>query len=409
MAAKSGREQARTTATAQARVPDLSKFYAYKLPPIIPGDFAFHLALKRPGLPDLSLDRMVDTFEWVDEQAILTGNLTAYRTDPEQPATLPVTRGMLVNCSVEWGKGSTYDLWTMRTEGPQYERDTGNLSVNLKDDMALLDGSKRDWWFRKTKSRPYGYTADEIAQRVASELGVQVDQLSKGTFRQELKMRSQTGLAVLKRAYQAESTKTGRVFVIRLKSGKLQIVPIARNPIAYVLSSQIQTALITQAGGQKIPTTVLTGKGHIGKGKSARSISYTEYDRQVVRLLGYSHDTVHFGKVDSSADLRTQVQRMLAKRLRYNSSVSVSAQGIPFIVRGDATQVLMPTEGYSGTNSWVFCTSATHTVQAAVYTTTWDFTYRDPYLTAVQDAAKSLAKRQAKSKKRNLKLKGSSR
>jgi hypothetical protein len=403
-AQSAGAVAAAKTATAIARQPDLSKFYKYNLPPIVPGDFTFRLNLLRPNLAPIALDRLVDTLSWVDEASVLTGSITAYRPTPENPATLPITRGQLVQCTVDWDGGS-YDLWTMRCEAPQYEVDTGQASVAMKDDMALLDEAKRDWFFRKTKNRSYGYTADEIARLVAGDVGAEIGQLAKGTVRMEIKLRKATALAVLKQAYTKETHASGRSFIIRMRNNRLEIVPLARNPIAYVLGPLIQTALITQGGGVKVPTTVLTGHGHVGSGKASQKVSYTEYDRRVVNLLGYSHDTLNFGKVDSQAQLKAYVQRTLARRLRVNADVSIQHQGIPFILRGDAVEVDLPTEGYKGANAFVFCTSATHTVSAGVYQTNWDFTYQDPYLAELRAAAKAAKQRSDKSKKRALKKK----
>lgn len=399
-AATTGRAQAAASAAAQVRAPDLSRFYRFKAPPITPGDFTFMLDLLRPRQAPLSLDRMVDTLGWDDEQSTLTGSLTAFRPKIDDPRSLPITRGMMVRCRVRWA-GGTYQLWTMRTQAPQTEVETGNVTIPLIDDMVKLDTGKRDWWFRKTKHRPFGYTCDEIGHAVAATLGVKVRVLAKGTHRFELKMRHATGLAVLRQAYANEKAKAGRSFVLRLRNGELEVVPLARNPVLYVLAAQIQTALITQKGGSAAPTTVLTGRGRIGHGKHTVPVSYTEFDRGVVNLLGYVHDTKDFGRVDSHSDLRDQVKRELAKRLRFNDTITIQHQGIPFILRGDGAQVGLPSEGYGGANSFVFCTRANHTVQSGVYTTQWDFTSRDPFLAQLRSDAKAAAARAAKRKQRS--------
>jgi hypothetical protein len=399
-----GRAQAKNTATARARTPNLSKFYRYVAPPIIPGDFTFMLELLRPGLPVLPLDRYATLLTWDDESSGMTGSVTLQRPDAGSAASLPVTRGMLIRCKVKWA-GGIYQLWTMRTGAVQVEVDTGALTIPLADDVALIDSGTRDWWFRKTKRRPFGYRADEIAGQVAAALGVKLRTAARGTYRQEIKMRNRSGLAVLKQAYTNEHNKSGRSFIIRLRDGELEIVPVARNSLIYLLGAQIQTALITQKGGQKVPTTVLTGRGRIGVGKHTKTLTWTEHNSSVVRLLGYVHDTKDFGKVDSLADLRGQVQRELAKRLRLSDTVSITHQGIPFIQRGDGIELELPGEGYKGADSFLFCIRAIHTVQAGVYQTQWDFNATDPYLGQTGSAKsqnpktrakKSAAQRQAK-------------
>lgn len=393
--ATSGREQRRKSKTATVRTPDLSRFYRYHLPPITPGEFEFELTLLRPRLPPISLDRMVETLEWIDEQAILTGSITAHRPDPEDPTTLPITRGHLVRCRVLWD-GPKYTLWTMRCGAPQTEVDTGTVTIALKDDLALLDAGEQDWFFRKTKARTVGYFADEIAREVARRLGVRVRQVAQGTVRQTLVKKHASGLEVLKAAYQKETSSTGRSFVIRLRDGQLEVVPLARNPAIYVLESQIQTALITQKAGRSVPTTVLTGKGHIGKGSDAQKVSYTEFDRRIVDLYGHVPNTKHYGHVDSHAQLRAFVKRDLAKELRLNDTVTIQHQGIPFIARGDGVEIRLPREGYSGENGFVYATRADHTVQAGTYQSTWDFTLTDPFLAALKAEGDAKNKRAAK-------------
>lgn len=396
MATKRAKAVSRAAVKA-ARTQDLSKFYRFKAPPVTPGDFEFMLDLLRPGKPALPLDRMVDSLSWDDEQSVLTGNLSAYRPDFTDPTTLPIARGQQVRCRVKWA-GGTFVLWTMRTKAPQTELDTGNVSIDLQDDMALLDTGKRDWWFRKTKSRPHGYTCDEIATQVAHTLGVRIDKLAAGTTRVEVKLRKTSGLAVIKAAYDKERAASGRSFILRLVNGRLAVTPLARNPMLYVLEKQIQTALITQKAGPGRVTTVLKGRGHVGKGKGAKTVTYSASDRKVIALLGRVEDTKDFGRVDSPADLRGQVNRELANRLRLNDTISIQHQGIPFILRGDATMVNLPREGYGGKQAFVFCTRANHTVSQGTYTTTWDFTAKDPYVAALQAEAKAV---KARAKKRS--------
>jgi hypothetical protein len=396
MAAKTGRQQAKQTKTGQARTPNLSKFYRYRQPPITPGDFTFMVELLRPKMPALALDKMVTGLSWDDEASGMTGSVTLQRPDAGDPRTLPVTRGMLVRCRVRWS-GGIYQLWTMRAGAVTVEVETGVVTVPLIDDMALVDGGTRDWWFRKTRRRPFGYRADEIAGVVAARLGLRLRSAARGTTRFEIKMRGRSGLAVLRQAYVKEREHSGRAFVIRFRDGELEIVPVARNTMIYQLGPEIQTGLITQKGGQKVPTTVLTGRGHVGAGKHTKTLSYVAHNEPVVRLLGYVHETRNFGRVSSFADLRNQTKRELAKRLRLTDTVSITHQGIPFILRGDGIELELRQEGYSGQDSFLWCTRAVHTVQAGVYTTEWDFNTTDPYLGLINGAKAQDPKRRAKS------------
>lgn len=404
-APKTGRAQRATTATAIARAPNLEKFYSRSLPPIHPGDFTFRLDLLRPRQPAMPIDSMVDSLSWTDQTSPLNGSLTAYRPDPDDPISLPVSRGDLIRCRVTWAQ-QMYKLWTMRVQPVQFELDTANASIPLSDDLVLLDATKLDWYFRKTKAKPHGYTADEITIKVAQRLGVGVGQLAKGTNRMALVRRGASGLDVLKAAWANEKASTGTGFVIRLRDGKIEVVPIRRNPLLYVLKSEIQTALITQKGGDNVPVTVLEGRAHIGQGKHAQKISYTEYDRTTVQTLGYVHQQKDYGRVSSHAVLRGLVKQDYAAGLRMNDNIVITHQGIPFIERGDGVEVDLPREGYGGKNAFVYCTQAIHTVSAATYTTQWTFDSTDPYLAEFEAEQKAKAQRETKRKQRATRGKG---
>lgn len=394
-----GREQAKTTATAQAHTPDLSRWYGHALPPAHPGDYEFRLTLLRPKLAPVPLQHMVESFGWVDEQSVMTGNLTARRPDLEEPQSLPVTRGDLIRCEVRWAQ-TIYRLWTMRVQPVQTAVESGELTVALQDDLALLDSTALDWFFRKSKAKPSGYTADEVTLEVARRLGVALGQLSRATQRFALVKRHTSGLAVLKAAWMQEKAATGVGYVIRLRNGKLEVVPIRRNPLLYVLKDQIQTAMITEKNGQSVPTTVLEGHGHVGKGKGSQKVSYTAYDRSVVSRLGYVHRVKQYGQVSSPAELRAKVKADYAAGIRTNALITIQHTGIPFIQRGDGVQVPMPSEGYGGARAFVYCTRAVHTVQAGTYQSEWDFTAVDPYLAELEAERKAAKQRAAKRARR---------
>lgn len=395
-----GRQQRQTTATAKIRKPNLSKWYGRSLPPIHPGDFEFLLDLLRPRKAAFPLQNMVDTFTWNDEQSALSGAITAYRPRGMEPVTLPISRGDLIRCSVRWGS-QQYRLWTMRAQPVQTESEIAQLSVSLKDDLALLDSSALDWFFRKSKAKPHGYTADEITLAVARKLGVRVRKLAKGNHRFALVKRHVSGLAVLKAAWAQEKAVSGVGYVIRIRDGELEVVPIRRNPLLYVLGPQIQTALITQKNGSKVPTTVLEGRAHMGSGKTARKLHFTYFNRQVVQTLGYVHHQRDYGRLSSHAELRAKVKADYAKGIRLNDTITIQHAGIPFIQRGDGVEVNLPWEGYKGSQSYVYATRATHTVQAATYQSEWDFTLTDPYLAELEAEAKAAAARAKKRQQRN--------
>lgn len=391
-----GREQRKHTATARSRQPALDRFYRYKLPPEVPGDFAFELTLLRPRKPPMDFTHLCESFTWDESSSEMTGNLQLHRSDPDNPATLPIGRGNRVRCRVKWA-GSWYELWTMRCKPPEDTLEENLSSVTLLDDMDLLKRTKRDWSFRPTKRRHHGYFPHEIVRLVCKRQGIKVGAIAKGRYRvPAITLKNATPLDVIKRAYAHEKKKTGRSFVIRMRNGKLEVVPLKRNPLVYVLSKQIQSALLSQQAASETPATVWTGRGRIGSGKDTKKVVYTDYDRAVVDRLGYVHHTHNYGKVDSAADLRAKVRRDLAKALKVDRTAQVTYQGIPFIRRGEGARLDLPKEGFAGKDAFVYATTASHTVQGATYNSTWDFTTDDPYIVLREQAEKEQrdAKRQ---------------
>jgi hypothetical protein len=393
-----GRQQRKRTPAARSRLPSLDHFYRYALPPMTPGDFTFELTLLRARQKPLDITINCESFTWNESSSEMTGNLQLHRSDPANPNTLPIERGASVRCRVRW-EGSWYVLWTMRVKPPESQLEENSTSVDLLDDMDLIKRTKRAWSFRKTKHRKFGYFPEEIVRIACKRQGIKTGAIAKGKHRvPSITLKKASVLDVCKRAYAHEKQKTGRSFVIRIRDGKLEIVPLKRNPLVYILSKQIQSALLAQEAASETPATVWTGRARLDKGKDAKKISYTDFNRKVVAKLGYVHHEHDYGKVDSRADLKSKVQRDLAKALKVTRTAQVQYQGIPFIRRGDGAKLDLPGEGFKGKDAFVYATTAAHTVQGATYTSTWDFTTEDPFVVLREQAEKE--QRDAKRKER---------
>lgn len=393
---RTGREQRRRSATARARRPNLVKFYGRMLSAITPGEFEFELTLLRGrGISSLALDEVVTSFGWNDSESMMSGDVSLRRPDPEEAASLPIGRGHKIRCRVKWA-GRWYELWTMRCDAPTITVETGEVAVALKDDMALVRMGVRRMLYRRSKRRRHGYFGHEILRAEARKQGIPLGAIAKCTKRiAKVDVRgSFLDLAV--KVYGMEHKRTGRKFVLRMRDGKFEVVPYKRNRTIYVLAAQIRSAQIEQVPKVEVPATVLKGRGRVGKGTKAKTVRFTAQNRSMVARFGRIERTRNYGHVDSAGDLRSQVQRDLAKQYKVDRNITVEHQGIPFIRRGDGVQVVLAPERMTGPESFVYCTGARHQVQGATYTATYDFTFDDPFekdREAREKAARAKAKR----------------
>ena len=380
---RKGREERRNSHVGRTRRPDLRKMYGRELPEVRPGQFRFRLLLIRPAHPTrttIPLDEVVESFDWTDDGSILNGNLSLVRPDPEKPESLPIGVGHRVRCQVRWA-GGWYTLWDMRCAAPQIDSGSGTVSVALKDDMALINRTRRDWSFRKTKQRKRGWYAHEIVREVCRREGIRIGALARGKSLQTLKRKRTSALDVIREAYGHERDKTGVRFIIRLRNGKLEVIPLQRNKTLYVFEEQIERALIEQRAAQR-PVTVIEGRGRV----NGKKIKHTEYRPQIVRRFGRVTEEKDYGKVASHAELRQKVRRDLAKKIRVKRTAQLSVPGIPFVRRGDVARWRTFEAGWSGSSlssrdrSFVYVTSVSHQVSSQGYTMDLSVVQDDPYV-----------------------------
>lgn len=365
--------------------PDLRHFYRGELSDIRPGDFEFTLDLLRgSGVKPLNVDDLVTDFDWADEESVLAGSLNVIRGKD-----FPFGNGHLVRCRVRWNVGKWYELWQMRVQ-PEIEEDpvAATGSVDLKDDLALLQRNKRKWVFRKTKARGRGWRADEVAREVAKREKVRIGKLAKGTKRHNKLVVEGSGLEVIKQAYANEKDHSGRKFIIRMRNGRLEVVPFRRNSILYVIEEQLEAALLHRQQAER-PVTVIEARGKA----AGKKIKLTVFNRDVVRRFGRVTEEKDYGKVDSRAELRTLAMRDLAKKVRITRTAELSIPGIPFIRRGDGIRWKNKEPGWFGPTvstadrtgskdrTYVFVSTLRHSVASAgEYTTDLSIVQEDPFV-----------------------------
>lgn len=385
-----GRLERRAMAEARQKRPDLQRFYGRDLEPVRPGAFEFRLRLLRGGAAPLDLTPVTEAFFWEDAEAVLTGGLELRRPDPEDASSIPIGVGHRVSCDVRW-QGSWYRLWQMRVQPHSVDVGEGSLTVDLRDDLVLLGRERRDWSFRKTKTRKRGWFCHEIAMEVAKREGLKVGVIAKGKYRLDrLVRKNASGLDVLRAAYGHERRKSGRRFVIRMRNGLLDVIALQRNLILYEFKEQVEAAQVAQERAIR-PVTVLEGRGRVGRGKGARRVRHTEARRAVIDRFGRTVEKKDYGRVDSLADLRDKVLRDYAKKLRVKRTASLTVPGVPFLRRGDSCRWVTKEEGWYGSTtelrdrSFVYVRQVRHSVTGGEYTTSMEVVQEDPY---VKDAAR---------------------
>lgn len=381
-----GRKQKAATRRAQARLPDLSRYYRGHLGEVEPGAFEFNVQLVRTGRAALTIDKSVISVEWTDDENSLTGTLTLQRPDPDDASDPPVLAGQRIRLRVRY-RGGWYTLWTMRCAPPSAALESGQITVEVSDELDALRRNRRDWTFRRTKRRKVGFRADQIARSAARREGVRVRRLAKGKYRLKKLVRKDTSaLSIIAEAYKHERDKTGHRFVIRMINGKLEVVPYRRNRVLYVIRNEITAALAEAEQKSAHPVTVIDAEGRVGKGKKAEKVKSRVYRKAVVRRYGWLVRKKNYGHVDSHADLRRKASRDLAEAIRPKRTATLSLPGIPFIRRGDGARWLTTEPGWHGKEvkhskdrSYVYVSSASHSVSSDGYTMELVVKQEDPF------------------------------
>lgn len=394
-----GRGERAKSARGRLRRPNLNLLYNRRVRPIRPGEYDFRIILIRPELPRhrrfTALNRQSVSLDWGDEGDTLDGTLTLMRSEPENYQSVPIERGHGIRLMVKRGD-RFYRLWDMKVLGqPEVDRASGQVTLTLGDSLYVLKKAKRDWpGFTKRKEGPKkdGWTADEIARYVCRKLRVRIGKLAKGSERFELKekdLKELSGLDVIRKAYAKEKGETGRKFIMRLRDGKLVVVPFHRPGVTYVIGGIEQSISFTGKPKSDTPATVIEAKGRL-KGETGKDakVETTVFRPQAVSRLGRVVKEKRYGKVRSKEHLRTLATRDLAGELKVTRTADITIPGIPFLEKGSAIKWNIKEPGWFGftklskrprDKSFCFVTSSSHSLTPTNYTTQISLTQTDPY------------------------------
>lgn len=213
--------------------------------------------------------------------------------------------GVVIVLEVGYG-GHFVPLWAMRVtpgQGTQAEQMTmsdGEWLLTLADDLTFLDQSVDDFKFTKgKKTRKKGWRCDQITAAVCQQYAVPVKQLSRGTAYFDLPTRTTTAvspLTVIANAYQEETNRTGKAFIVRWAAptakwplGALEVVPLRRNPNLLKFRKQLTEAILTRSQSTDF-ATVVEGRATLKHGKVSTGATATGSTRQggPVYMLGDS-------------------------------------------------------------------------------------------------------------------------
>lgn len=276
--------------------------------------------------------------------------------------------GMGVRCDVGIGR-SFVPLWAMRvmptdssTGAEQVTLADGTWTLSLADGIQLANQTIDDFLVIKGKqTHTKGWRCDEVAVAVCRQMGIPIKRLVKGTARLSLSAKDTTAtspIAVIANAYQQETNRTGKTFIIHWSApdrkhpmGALEIVPMRRNPSLLRLRKQLTDAVLTRSQSPNF-ATVLLGRANqkAAHGKNAH-LTYLATNSTAIKRFGWVHKIVDFPPVSSLLELEMMTKRALAMYLTSVRAAELTHPGIATVRRGDAIRVDLPEEGYAQVSS----------------------------------------------------------
>lgn len=373
---------AAATKTGHLQQPDLTKYYGKTEVPLQLESQEFRAFLLRPGEPRQRVDGLAEAINWRSEPGdpVLHGDVT-FRT-----SELPLRDGYRLRLQVHWF-GNWTDVWVMRMYEPDDSIDpiASSRTMDLHDDGYLLQTSRDDFHFTKNKAHPHGWYCHEIVIWIARRYRLPLGKIAKGKHRiKHLTMQNASPMQVLQKAYALERQATGHRFVARFYRGRVEVVPLRRNPMLYTLSDQLTAAAIGKTPRKDGWATAMTVTGSTGQGDSKRKVKTTYYDQRAIAKHGVVMKTMHNDDIDSEAEARDAAKRRIAKQGIRKRTLTVEHLGIAFVRRGDAMRIRLPKYGIKGKHSIAFVTASTHSLRGADFTMRLEFTFDDPYVSPKQ-------------------------
>jgi len=381
-----GREQAKNSSTGRLRQPDLTKRYKYKQPEIDLDSQQFRTTFIRPDRTPKNLlaDGLIESLEWRSEggDPVLQGTVTLHKEEDEP---MLVHEGHVLRLDVFW-QGKWVELWRMRL----YDEQTtlaGSTTFALADDMRILQESVDYFHYTKTKhgGKPKGWLCHQVVRDIARRYHIPLGQVAAGKHHITDLSGEMSPMQAIQKAYAIERRGSGHRFVMRWQAGKLNILPMKRNPFLYVLKDAIRDATISKAERDEGFATAVTVRASVKKhgSRKHRTLVYQYVNKAAVKKEGFVHKVLNGSGVKDEQDARTKAKRYIAKHsVRQRTITGLQHQGIAFVRRGDAMWVSIPEYGFTGKQAIAFVSAGTWTLSGGSFTMSLDFSFDDPFKTA---------------------------
>jgi hypothetical protein len=350
----------------------------------------FRLFARLANGKTVRLSRIVSC-TWDDGTAVLTGSLTtgipAFLTeDPE----VRLQAGDRVACYASVAGGGYRHIWTMRVYRPEYHAADRQRTYQLANDLDLLRQSEDNFWFKKDKKHPHGWTGPQIIREVCKRYGVPVGaiygssrSLTKGS---PIRVKLGSPLEVIRQVVWRERKRFKRRLFIRWDKGKLYVLPLRRSRSLIALGTTLIDAMLAQEMEEQFATAItihalpefkLAEDAAGTKSKLSKMHLYLESPVSR-RLYGFVHRVVWSPDAKTTTLLRKEGLAYLRAAAKPKKTLTLTHAGMPFLRRGDAIRVAIG--GRALRRQIVWASHIVHQVSAEGYTVEIEVTFDDPYI-----------------------------
>lgn len=253
------------------------------------------------------------------------------------------------------------------------DRYANTVNVTVFDVSSFLQREgEADYFFRKTKSHPRGWLASEIAETILFDLEIDA-RVTPTRYRiPYLMLRSSTPYEAIVKALMADKAVSGVRYRIRagrfdpargsmVDLDKIVISPAVQTNMTWVIKEGSNLMSLQWEESLDGKVTDVLGVGVSGNGREVRRVRVVSGD---VRRYGRLRKNVMTAPRTSAAALERAIRQELVKRGDLKRTITVEAEGIPFMRAADSVYI---EESGSRLRGTFFVTSVSHTISAGTH------------------------------------------